>query len=249
MQSQITPDGARLYVSDGYSGSSVSVIDTSTDVVIATIQVGAFPFGVAVSPDGTKVYVANLGDGTVSVIDIATNVVTATVQVEYPFGVAVTPDGTKVYVTSAASGIVSVIDTATDTVIDTFDLGTLSLNFGKFIGPATIGDTTPPTVTVSATPNTLWPPNHKMVDVTIDGSATDDMSGIASVVITVTDEYGLYNMTVSGFGSTIQLEAWREGTDKDGRIYTITAVATDKAGNQSTTSTQVIVPHDMRDKK
>jgi hypothetical protein len=110
-------------------------------------------------------------------------------------------------------------------------------------------DKTPPTVTVSATPNTLWPPNHKMVDVTIDGSATDDMSGIASVVITVTDEYGLYDMTVSGFGSTIQLEAWRKGTDKDGRVYTITVVATDNAGNQSTATTTVIVPHDMRDKK
>jgi len=106
-------------------------------------------------------------------------------------------------------------------------------------------DTTPPTVTVTATPNILWPSNHKMVDVRIDGSATDDMSGVASIVITVTDEYGIYNMTVPGFGSTIQLEAWREGTDKDERVYTITVVATDVAGNQSTTTITVTVPHDM----
>ena len=103
-----------------------------------------------------------------------------------------------------------------------------------------------PTVTVTATPNILWPPNHKMVDVRIDGSATDGMSGVASVVISVTDEYGIYNMTVPGFGSTIQLEAWREGTDKNGRVYTITVVATDNAGRYSTATTQVIVPHDMR---
>ena len=107
-------------------------------------------------------------------------------------------------------------------------------------------DTVPPTVTVTATPNILWPPNHKMVDVKIDGYAIDDVSGIASVVITVTDEYGIYNITVHGFGSTIQLEAWREGTDKDGRVYTITVVATDIADNQSTVTTLVTVPHDMR---
>jgi hypothetical protein len=84
-----------------------------------------------------------------------------------------------------------------------------------------------------------------MVNVVINGSALDNESGIASVVITVHDEYDVYNMTVPGFGSTIQLEAWRKGTDKDGRVYTITAVATDKAGNKSTAVTEVIVPHDM----
>jgi len=107
-------------------------------------------------------------------------------------------------------------------------------------------DTTPPNVSIVATPNILWPPNHKMVDVRIDGSATDVTSGIASVVITVSDEYGIYNMPVSGFGSTIQLEAWRDGSDKDGRVYTITVIATDMAGNQSTATTMVTVPHDMR---
>jgi hypothetical protein len=111
---------------------------------------------------------------------------------------------------------------------------------------ATNIDTTPPTVTVSANPNVLWPPNNKMVDIEIDGSATDEGSGIASIVITVTDEYGVYNMTVPGFGSTIRLEASRKGTDKDGRVYTITAVATDNAGNQATATTTVIVPHDQR---
>ena len=83
----------------------------------------------------------------------------------------------------------------------------------------------------------------------INGSAADSGSGIASVLITVTDEYGQYNMTVPGFGNTIQLEAWREGTDKDGRHYTITVVATDKAGNKSTAVTEVLVPHDMSGKE
>jgi parallel beta-helix repeat protein len=106
-------------------------------------------------------------------------------------------------------------------------------------------DTTPPTVTISATPDILWPPNHKLIDVRIDGYAFDDLSGIDSVRIIVTDEYGIYNLSVPDFGSVIQLEAWREGKDKDGRVYTITAIAKDKAGNESIAETKVIVPHDM----
>ena len=66
------------------------------------MNVGSYPWGVAVSPDGTKVYVANEYGNTVSVIDTATNTVTATVNVgSGPFGVAVNPDGTKVYVANS----------------------------------------------------------------------------------------------------------------------------------------------------
>ena len=109
-------------------------------------------------------------------------------------------------------------------------------------------DKTSPSVNVTATPNILWPPNHKMVNVMVGGSAADGGSDVVSAVITVTDEYGIYNMTVPGFGSTILLEASRNGKDKDGRLYTITAVVTDKAGNQSTATTTVLVPHDRGDR-
>ena len=57
------------------------------------------PFGVSVSPDGSKVYVTNCSDNTVSVINTATNTVTATITVgSAPYGVSVSPDGSKVYV-------------------------------------------------------------------------------------------------------------------------------------------------------
>ena len=79
--------------------NTVSVIDTATNNVTATVTVGSSPIGVAVTPDGTKVYVTNYDSNTVSVIDTATNNVTATVPVgTSPRGVAVSPDGTKVYV-------------------------------------------------------------------------------------------------------------------------------------------------------
>ena len=62
------------YITD-LGASAVSVIDTATDTVSATIPVGLGPFGVAVSPDGSKVYITNQNSNTVSVIDTATNIV------------------------------------------------------------------------------------------------------------------------------------------------------------------------------
>jgi YVTN family beta-propeller protein len=117
----------------------VSVIATKTNKVIATIPAPE-PFGVAVTPDGDKVYVTNqgvVGGNTVSVIATKTNKVIATITlVGNPFGVAVTPDGSKVYVTTEPSGV-SVIDTATNTVTDT--LGNVgggdTAAFGIFIQP------------------------------------------------------------------------------------------------------------------
>jgi YVTN family beta-propeller protein len=83
---------------------TVSVIDTGNKppVVVSGAAVGSFPFGVAVTPDGTHVYVTNGESDTVSVI--GTNPilsVTATVGVGgAPFGVAVTPDGKLADVTN-----------------------------------------------------------------------------------------------------------------------------------------------------
>jgi YVTN family beta-propeller protein len=89
---------------------------------------------VAVTPDGSKVYVANLGSKTVSVIDTATNtVVGPPIPVDGAFGVAVTPDGSKVYVANVGQpGIVSVIDTATNTVAP-ITVGQAPIAFGLFI--------------------------------------------------------------------------------------------------------------------
>ena len=101
-------------------GNTVSVIDTATNTVTATVVVGSRPEGVAVAPDGKFVYVANFGSNNVSVIAAAGNTVTATVAVgSFPIGVAVTPDGKFVYVANNGSNNVSVIATATNTVVAT----------------------------------------------------------------------------------------------------------------------------------
>ncbi len=83
------------YITNSVS-NTVSVIDTSSNTVVATVFVGIYPWGVAVNPSGTRVYVAN-EDGTVSVIDTSSNTVVATIDVgTYSKGVAVNPSGTRV---------------------------------------------------------------------------------------------------------------------------------------------------------
>jgi YVTN family beta-propeller protein len=101
------------------------VIDVATNTVTAAINVYA-PFGVAVTPDGGRVYVANFASsGTVSAVSTATNTVVATIPVEnQPFGVALSPDGGSVYVTNRLSNTVSVIATLTNTVTATITVGT-----------------------------------------------------------------------------------------------------------------------------
>lgn len=100
------------------SSNDVSVIDTSTNIVMATIPVDLAPVGVSVSPDGSRVYVANLTSNTLSVINTDTNTVIATIPVgNEPFGVGVTADGTKVYVANEADNTVSVIDTSTNQIM------------------------------------------------------------------------------------------------------------------------------------
>ncbi|AKB19431.1 disaggregatase related repeat-containing protein [Methanosarcina sp. WWM596] len=111
------------YITDS-DDDKVSVIDTTTNTVTATVDVGDRPLGVTVTPDGSNVYVTNYGSNTVSVIDTATNTVTATVDVgDHPLGVAVTPDGSNVYVANYGDNTVSMIDTATNTVAATVDVG------------------------------------------------------------------------------------------------------------------------------
>jgi YVTN family beta-propeller protein len=65
------------YITNSRDGT-VSVIDTATNTVVGSpISVGTNPIGVVVTPDGSKVYVANsfFPASTVSVIDTATNTV------------------------------------------------------------------------------------------------------------------------------------------------------------------------------
>jgi len=89
--------GAERAVYNFHNGT-VFVIDTATNKVTATVEVGINPLGVAINPEGTRVYVMNQDNGTLSVIDTTINNATATINIgNGTEGVAVTQDGSKVY--------------------------------------------------------------------------------------------------------------------------------------------------------
>jgi YVTN family beta-propeller protein len=122
------PDGRRAYFAftDTVSDAGVvRVFDTVKMMPTATsIPVGLRPTGVAVTPDGAKVYVSNNLDNTVSVIDTNTNLVTKTVAVGLaPAGLAVSPDNFQAYVVNKGSNTVTVINVALNTVVGTVTVG------------------------------------------------------------------------------------------------------------------------------
>ncbi len=111
----ISPDGREAYVANA-GDDTVSVINTATKTVVATITVGKEPQGVAFAPDGATAYVTNIEDNNVSVIDTATQTQTTTIAVgQSPQSIAVTPDGQRAYVPNFDDNTVTVIDLTTHT--------------------------------------------------------------------------------------------------------------------------------------
>ncbi len=125
--------GAFAYITN-YCDDNISIINTTTNTVTATVNVGTRPVGIAVTPDGKSVYVVNELSDNVSVINTTTNTVTATVNVGTgPVGAAVTPDGKSVYVANSNIETVSVINTTTNTVTATVPVG--SFPMGVAVNP------------------------------------------------------------------------------------------------------------------
>lgn len=142
--------GTRVYVV--CTSGSVSVVDTGTASVIATIPVGTNARGIALTGNGAQAWVTNTGSNNVSVIDTATNTVTATLMAgSSPWGVAGNAAGTRMYVANNASNSVTVFDTGSNGIVATVPVGVGPLAVGQFVQPAAVVATP----ALALTPSTL----------------------------------------------------------------------------------------------
>lgn len=111
---------------------------------------------------------------------------------------------------------------------------------------AATADTEPPAITsLSASPNVIWPVNKKMIPVTIAATATDNVGVTSLKIVSVTSSEPASNFYQLTGDLSLALRADRAGNGP-GRTYTITVEAADAAGNTSTKTVAVVVPHDQR---
>lgn len=150
----VTPDGRTAYATNG-TDNSVTVIDTESMEVVATIPVGEYPHGLRPSPGGKWVYVANAKGSSVSVIDTAKNQEIAQIEVgERPVQVAFSPNGQTVYASLSGEDAVAKIDVVTRTVVGKLKTGVGPIQTyvspdGKFLLVANQGTEENPGTTVS----------------------------------------------------------------------------------------------------
>ncbi len=127
----------------GGASDSLQVINTATGSVVQTVAMTQDPQGMAISPNGSTLYVANnlAGTNTVSVFSVnaTTGTLTQTGTISIGAGtrprvIAVSPDGTTLYTVNQGSNNVSVVNLATNTVTTTIAAGTQPVSIA--INPA-----------------------------------------------------------------------------------------------------------------
>jgi hypothetical protein len=155
------------------------------------------------------------------------------------------PDGDALTITQSPAGPYP-LGTTTVLLTVTDPKGATS----QATGTVTVVDTTAPAVTgFGVVAPTMWPPNHRMVDVTVNYGASDNCSAVTCVLSVASNE------PINGLGDGdtapdwvivdshhLQLRAERSGAGT-GRTYTITLTCTDAAGNPTVRTATVLVPH------
>jgi uncharacterized membrane protein len=140
---------------------------------------------------------------------------------------------------------------AASQIVGAFQNTTGALDVHGFVATPDGVDTSPPVITVSASPAILSPPNGRLVTVTVSGTITDGSggSGVQASTYQIVDEYGQIQPSGSvppssdgRYAFTVELQASRRGNDQNGRQYRIAVSATDNAGNPAGASTIATVP-------
>jgi YVTN family beta-propeller protein len=107
----------KAYVGN-FKDNTVSVIDTGTRKVLGTIPVAAGPHGMAMTPDGRRLYVTGDESSSMSVIDTSADRVIRTIDVgKEPHGVTLAPDARLLLVAVNGEDQVVFVDTASQSVV------------------------------------------------------------------------------------------------------------------------------------
>jgi YVTN family beta-propeller protein len=158
---------------------TVSVIDTATESVSATVNVGNTPVGIAITPNGKTVYVDNENDDTVTPITTLTNTAGTPIAVgNTPVGIAINNAGTTAYVTNQFSNNITPITVSTNTPGTPFAAG------GNPEGIALSPDGTTAWVT-DGSPASLLP-----INLPADTEGTPVSVGSAPSAVAITPDQG-----------------------------------------------------------
>jgi YVTN family beta-propeller protein len=109
------PNSGKLrIIQTNSAGDNVHIIDPATNKVVGVINGIEVNHGVAVAPDGSRIYISDESQSTLDVTDASTLHVVKRIPLSgHPNNIAVSPDGRRVYVgIIQAPGGVDVIDTA-----------------------------------------------------------------------------------------------------------------------------------------
>ena len=201
----LTADGATLAVANP-DNNSVTIFDAQADhfTKLTEMPVQTEPNGVAFTPAGDKLYIANTVSGTVSVmrLNLANGIIQRPrlhipVGTE-PYGLAITPNGRKLYVTNARSNSLSIIDTAQDTVVKTlFNVGLEP----RGIAITNDGDSDDNDETVYVTQFLALPSAPGVVD-GADNAKVAFVTAISTATDTVVGTVRLNPLTDTGFTAT-----------------------------------------------
>jgi hypothetical protein len=238
-----------------YGTSALDLVDGAVSVTCTPASGSTFPLGVTTVQCSSADSRSNTSHGSFTITVVRTP------------PVLVLPADIVAEATSGAGAIVTYTATAHDNVDSVRPVACTPASGGTFpLGPTTVHctatnsiattsgtflvdvqDRTPPTVIASASPASIWPPNHQMEHVTVTVIATDLVDpSPSSRIVSVSS-----NQPVTGPGDntspdwlitgplTVDLRSERLGDTE--RIYTLTIETRDHSGNSVTTTTQVHV--------
>ena len=137
--------GTNLYYSVNQDGNSLTIIDGTSMTSAGTISLSVSnPYGISITPDGSKAFVTGPVSNQVAVVSLTSNSEISTLSTgNYPQGIAVSTDGSKVYVANTGSGTVDVFDSATYTKLET-----------------AVSDYTPTEIAVNPINDSIWVSKH-----------------------------------------------------------------------------------------